>query len=159
MTVRVSTGFREALLQNIRDDILDGAVLRLFSGSMPTSADAAENGDLLAEITVDGGSFNPGSQTNGLDFDVISSAADGSKTTLAKPTATTWKGTAVRAGTIGYGRLYANSRTAGSSTSAVRLDGNVSTVSGAAFVVNSVTTKVGVEVTVSEFNLIWPNQK
>lgn len=156
MIVRTSSGFRNSLLQHVRDDILDGAILRFYDGTMPASADEAETGDLLVEITLDGGSVVPGSPTNCLDFSDISHEESYTKTVLAKPTDETWKGTAVRNGTIRYGRLYSNNRTLGESTVAVRFDGDVSTVSGGAtFVASASTTKAGVEVTVSECNLVF----
>ncbi len=154
MTVRMSTGLREDLLQYLKDTTFDGAVLHLFAGSQPTAADNTESSStLLAIITVDGEAFNPGSQTNALDFGDISSDAPNKTSTLAKPVGTEWSGTALANGPIQWGRLYANARTTGDDAGAVRLDGTASTVSTSDFVVTSATAVLGVPVVVTRMNL------
>ena len=71
MAIRISTGLADALAgggagDGSLKDILANAVAAVYSGSQPVNADAAETGTLLGYITKDGGSFTPGSATNGL---------------------------------------------------------------------------------------------
>jgi len=154
MTVRMSTGLREDLLGHLKDDTFDGAVLYLFGGTQPSSADATEaNATTLVIITLGGLSFTPGSQTNGLDFGDITSSSTEKSSTLAKPSAAEWKGTAIASGTITWGRLYSNDRTQGYNAAAIRIDGSASTVSGSDFVVSSVSAVAGVPIVVTQMNL------
>jgi len=158
MTVRLSTGCRTDALEDLKSRY-DGAVLRFFPADQPASADNDEGVDHLVEITVDGLAFTPGSQTNGLDFGDITNDAQFIQSILSKPAGVTWKGRGVRAGTIGWGRLYTNERITGASTTGSRIDGHASTASGDDFQVSTATVEVGVEVTVSAMNLRLKYQK
>lgn len=152
MTMRISTGWRAQVLADVKT-MLTGARLALFDGSQPASADATESGNVLVWITLDGGAVTAGSATNGLVFGDITTNDDDTITVLAKPAASTWKGTAIRAGTIRHGRLYAVAQVTGASDTAIRCDGQALTTEGADFVVSTQTTKVGVEVVCTELNI------
>jgi len=152
MSTQISSGTRAAIMAALAATFEHG-VARGYSGSLPSNPDDPENGDMLVEFSLDGVSFTPGVSADGLNFDSPEHDAGFTMTLIAKPGSATWKGSAVKAGTIGYIRLYANDRTTGLSHLAERIDGLASTAEGSPFVVSTVTTKVGVEVTLSECNL------
>jgi len=157
MTVKMSSGLMEAMLTSLKSatgETFNDAVLYLFGGSQPATANATEaSNTLLCVISVDGGTFTPGSATNGLSFDVVSSNTTTMKSSMAKTASETWQGTAIADGTITWGRLYDNDRVQGASTSAIRLDGTASTVSTADFVLSTVNAVTGVDIVVTSFNL------
>jgi len=161
MTVKMSSGLMEAMLTSLKSSTgstFDGAVLHLYGGSQPATANDTEGSStLLAIITAGGLTFTPGSQTNGLDFDAITSNTTTMKTTMGK-SATEWKGTALADGTITWGRLYDNDRDQGDSSSAIRLDGTAGTVSTADFVVSTVNAVTGVDIVVTAMNLSFQSQ-
>lgn len=96
-------------------------VIELYSGPPPTDADAAVTGTLLGKITQDGGTFTPGSPTNGLQFMTLPQIAG-----LTKLIGTTWTATITSTGTVGWWRLRGNATDAGVfSTALPRVDGNM----------------------------------
>lgn len=128
MAERLSTGFVNAVNQtgSVKATMADG-VIYIYSGTQPATADAAETGDLLMVVSVDAGTFTPGSAAAGLE---MGTSTDG---VLSKASGETWKGVglaAAGAGTqAGWYRWYANARTQGISTTAVRVDGAIGTTS------------------------------
>ena len=121
MAVRLSTGLVNALAgggagDGSFKDIFANAVIVIRTGTQPATADAAETGDVLGMITVNGGAFVAGVATNGLNWD----AAVGG--VCAKPSAEEWAIIPSVSGIAGYGRLYSNDMTTGASTTAVRMD-------------------------------------
>ena len=121
MAVRLSTGAVNALAGGVAGDgsfkdVFANAVIVIRTGTQPANADAAESGDILGMITVDGGAFTGGAPTNGLNWDA---AVDG---VCSKPSAEEWAIIPSASGTAGWGRLYTNDMTTGASTSAVRID-------------------------------------
>ena len=121
MAVRLSTGAVNALAgggagDGSFKDIFANAVIVIRNGTQPATADAAETGDVLGMITVDGDTFTAGVADNGLNWDA---AVDG---VCAKPSAEEWAIIPSASGAAGYGRLYANDMTTGASTTAVRMD-------------------------------------
>ena len=121
MAVRLSTGLVNALAgggagDGSFKDIFANAVIVIRTGTQPATADAAETGDVLGMITVNGGAFTAGVTTNGLNWDAAVAGV------CAKPAAEEWAIIPTASGTAGYGRLYANDMTTGESTSAVRMD-------------------------------------
>ncbi len=101
--LRLSTGLRDALLgtQSFKDIFMDG-VIYIYSGSQPSSADAAVQGTLLGKVTQDAGSFSFGTATNGLEFDAPS---DGM---IAKAAAENWQFEGLADGVAGWARLMGN---------------------------------------------------
>jgi len=121
MAVRLSTGLVNALAgggagDGSFKDVFANAVIVIRTGTQPATADAAESGDVLGMITVDGGEFVASEVTNGLNWDAAVAGV------CAKPSAEEWAIIPTASGTAGYGRLYANDMTTGESTTAVRMD-------------------------------------
>jgi len=118
MTLRISTGLRNALLgtASFKDAMEDG-IIDIYSGSQPADADTAESGTQLVRITVSSGAFTSGVATNGLEFGTASGGS------IAKASAETWSGVGLATGTAGWFRFYANTVVTGGSTTAVRFDG------------------------------------
>ena len=115
MANRLSTGDANAAA-NARRTTYANAVIAVYTGAQPAGADSAESGTLLGYITVNGGTFTPGSPTNGLNWDA---AVDG---VFSKPTAEEWAIIPIASGTPGWARLYANAITTVASITAVRCD-------------------------------------
>ncbi len=118
-------------------EVMQNSRLDLYSGSRPINADTIESGTLLCTITADGLTFVSGTTTNGLNLGQLASSV--LKRGLDPATAATevWKGDGLAAGTALWGRWYANTVVTGASTTAVRLDGVVTTTSGGDIVMSS----------------------
>lgn len=125
-------------------DIFKYGCLRIYTGSQPANADAAETGTKLLEITVGGGALTPGTSTNGLEFGDVTTG------TLAKNT-DTWSDTALATGTAGWWRLYDNGRITGASSSGIRMDGSIAT-SGSTITISNTSIKTGEVTTVDKFS-------
>lgn len=126
MAERLSTGFVNA--RNVTGcvkDIMAYGVIYIFSGTQPADADNVETGTLLMKLTLNGGAFVPGVNTNGLNMDVSTGGV------LAKAVAEVWSGIGLAAagtGTVaGWYRWYDNDVTTGASTTAIRVDGAIGT--------------------------------
>lgn len=93
--------------------ILDGGVIRLYSGEVPASADSAlvAGNELLCEIT------NAGA---GLTFEPTASSA-----TLTKSLSEVWQGNNVATGAVTFFRFLKPSDSNGASSNEVRLQGTV----------------------------------
>lgn len=101
MAFRYSTKLFNDFLTTMKTDLAAG-VIQFYSGSQPTSADAAITGTLIGTTTLAGGSWTAGTSTNGLNFATAASA------TIDKATAEEWRFTCTTAGTIGWGRFIGN---------------------------------------------------
>lgn len=130
-------------------DLFRNCVIRVYSGAQPASADSAETGTELLEITESGGSFTGGVATNGLNFGEVDSGV------LSMESGETWQGDGLAAGTAGWFRCYANAYTTGASTSAVRFDGAVAS-SGSQFNMSNTTVTVGGTSTVDSVSITLP---
>lgn len=130
-------------------DVFRNAVIDIYSGSQPATADAAETGTKLATITLGGGAFTADAAANGINFDVAASGV------LSKDTAETWSGLGLAAGTAGWFRLYDNGYATGASTTEIRLDGSVATSGGQLGLSNTAIT-VGGTTTVDTATLTMP---
>lgn len=130
-------------------DLFRNAVIDIYSGSQPASADAAETGTKLARITLASGVFSPGSPINGVNFDVSTAGV------LAKDADEVWSGLGLADGTAGWFRLYANAGTTGASDSAIRLDGSIAT-SGGQFNMSNTAIVTGGTTTVDSVALTMP---
>lgn len=129
-------------------NIFKRGILVLYSGTMPATADLAETGTKLLEVTVSSGAFTPGAPTNGLQFGAPSSG------TSAKDSAT-WSGVGLATGEAGYYVLYDNSYTTGASSTAVRLMGTCSEVSGD-LVMDDCTVTASATKTITSFSVTMP---
>jgi hypothetical protein len=151
--LRFSTGLRNKMLgsESYLEAFNDG-VLRLYSGAQPATADAAVQGTLLMEVTVDAGAFNHGSPTNGLSFDA---PVDG---VVSKAAAEAWRGLGLAAGTAGWARLCGNPLDDGTaSTTLARMDMSVGR-SGADLNLSNTSIAVGAPNTIDAFAVTMPGQ-
>ena len=131
-------------------DVFKDGVLRIYSGSQPSSADSAVSGTLLLEISESAGAFVAGAFDNGLEFGTAASGA------IAKATAETWQDLGLAAGTAGWFRFVGNATDAGAaSTTLPRIDGSIGT-SGADLNMSSTTITVGATYTVDSFQYTLP---
>ena len=130
-------------------DVLRDGVIRIFSGSQPTSANDGEIGTQLLEISISSGTFTPGSPVNGLNFG--NSVAG----VINKSSAEIWSGVGLVNGTAGWFRFYSNARTTGSSSTAVRFDGACAT-SGGQLNMSSTSIVSGATTTIDSFNVTLP---
>ena len=158
-TITVATGSLEAetegatvtivqVVGNSLRDIFKDGILEIYSGTQPTSADAAKTGTLLAKITLGSGAWVAGAPANGLEFGLASAGV------IAKETPV-WSGTGLVAGTAGWYRLYANATDAGALDSSYeypRIDGSIGT-SGAQLNASSTSISVGATITIDSFQI------
>jgi hypothetical protein len=127
----ISTNLQNAMLGTIgfTGAINNGAIL-CYSGTQPTSANAAASGTLLGTITLGGGTWAAGNTSNGL----VPASPNGG--IVAIPGGAVWQamsGGAVAAGTITWARWVGNAsdpQTTDSSFLYPRLDMSVGTTSG-----------------------------
>lgn len=113
-----STGLRNSILDNtgVRS-LLAGGTLKIFSGTVPASADDAEAGTLLATYTLNGDG------TTGLTFDAPAAGV------LPKAAAEVWSTAAAAAsGAAAYFRFVGSADTAAASATEPRVQGTVGTV-------------------------------
>lgn len=111
-------------------DVLRNGILVLYTGIRPASADDAETGTKLCEITLDAGAFVAGQSENGVNIGEFS--GNTLKRAINPETGITeiWRGLGLANGTAGWARWYDNDYVTGASTSAVRMDGTVATSGG-----------------------------
>lgn len=133
MALRLSTGMVNKLMDTASfKTLLAGCFIDIYSGTQPASADDAATGTKLVTLT------KSGDGVTGLTFEAT--ATNG---VLEKNPAETWQGTAVAGGTAGWFRMREASDTGvGASTTAVRVDGAIST-SGAEMNLGSLTITQG----------------
>lgn len=130
--------------------IFRNGVIRIYTGTQPASANSGETGTLLCEITMNSQAHSVGlSGTNGL---VFGNPAGG---VLGKRNGDIWSGLNLATGTAGWFRLYANDKTLGDSTTAVRTDGSCST-SGGQLKLSSTNLVSGVTTTVDGVQISMP---
>lgn len=114
MAIKTSTGLRNTMLTTgSLKEALDGGKIRIFTGPVPASADEAETGTLLCEITVN-------STATGLTFE--SSAEDG---VISKAALEIWSGIKLASGRAAYYRHVSAADDGLSSTTLPRIQGSV----------------------------------
>jgi len=148
MGLRLSTGLRNAIMGSSGfKGAMDGGVLDIFSGTIPTDADQAEgSGTKLLRITVNGGAF----ASNPLHF---AASAVGGK--LSKSDSESWQGDGLADGTASWFRFYDSNDTSGASTTAARFDGTVGT-SGADLILTSTSIVNGATTTIDAADFTLP---
>lgn len=120
-------------------DLFSGCYIKIYTGTQPSSPDAAPTGTLL--VTID-------SQNNtGLHFD------DATGGVLVKKATETWSGTAVATGTAGWFRIIAKGDSGGASTTDERIDGACGTA-GAELTMSSTAIVQGAVQSISTFQLV-----
>lgn len=131
-------------------DIFRAGVLKIYTGTQPTTADYAATGTLLVTISIGSGAWVAGTPTYGLNFGVSASGI------VSKVAADTWSGVAVATGTAGWFRFYANPTDAGAlSTTLPRFDGSIAT-SGAQLNMSSTSITSGATITIDTFAITFP---
>jgi hypothetical protein len=137
--VRISTGTRNALLDTGIDTAFDSGVLEIRSGAQPASANDAPAGTVLATITLPADAFG-----------AVGSGA------IAK--AGTWEDTSADATeTAAHFRLMTSTDGGGSSTTDIRIDGDVTiTASGGAMELDNTSIASGQTVTINTFTITMP---
>lgn len=146
MSIRLSTGAMDSILSvgSFQDTFANG-VLCIYSGAQPSSADAAETGEFLAEVNIDGAAFTAGGGS-GLNF------AEASGKSISKVADEVWKGNYEANGTMGWFRFYSNDKSTGTSTTAIRIDGTIGT-SRTDVIVTSTAATLGGSITFDKFKL------
>lgn len=140
-----------ALVGGSLRDIFKKGVLRIYSGSQPSSADAAYGATLLCSISIASGAFVAGAVANGLEFGAAAAGV------LAKGSEV-WSGTCVATGTAGWFRLMANTADASGLDSGYlypRIDGSIGT-SGADLNMGSTSLTSGATLTIDTFSITLP---
>jgi len=125
-------------------DQFRNATMKIYTGSQPASADDAEAGSELIQITISSGAFVGGSPGNGINFGQVAdgelhkglSCADGL-------TEEVWSGAAGASGTAGWFRVYDNALTTGASTTVPRMDGAIATSGSQMNMANTTITSGG----------------
>lgn len=129
-------------------DIFKNHIIRVYSGTPPATADAAETGTLLLKITNTSGVFVPGTATNGLNFDAIVAGV------LSKDSGI-HSGVGLANGTAGYYRLYDNAEETGDSPTAKRAQGAVG-ISSTDFLMSSTAITTSATTTLGTHNITLP---
>jgi len=128
-------------------DLFKDGVIRIYSGTIPATADAAITGTLLAEISVGSLAFTPGSFDNGLEF------GDAVLGVIAKATGETWSGVASATGTATHYRFVGNATDAGAlSTVLPRIQGTVGVGTSYDLNISSTSITAAETVTISSFS-------
>lgn len=127
----VSNGLENAYFGNVGfRGALTNFVVRVYTGSLPTDANQAPTGTLVAEFTLNGDGSTP------LNFLAPVGGV------LAKDPSVIWRATGLAVGTGGYARFCLPADVGGVSTTAYRVDVTVA-ISGAELNLNSLTFSVG----------------
>lgn len=125
---------------------LAGGRLRLFSGAAPATADAAETGTLLLELT------SGGDGATGLTF---GAAADG---IISKDASEVWMTSAAgNTGTATHFRFVQAADTGSNSAVAARIQGTAGIV-GTDMVLTNTTVTAGLPWTLNYFNVALPTE-
>ena len=120
MTLHISTGLRNGLLvTGSLKSQLDGGSIKIYSGPVPASADAALAGNtLLCTVTVASGATQ-------LTFGTTPDTG-----TLAKPAGVVWSGSNVATGVASFYRHVAAADVGNASITAPRIQGSVALYGG-----------------------------
>lgn len=125
MAVNCSTAFRTRLLgPSSFESIFNYGSIAVYSGAQPEHADLPPTGTLLGRITVGGGAWSPGSNTNGLRFHRSGIYA-------GNDVAQDWRLGGSANGTAGWFRLVANAADPGEASALhPRVDGAIGSLEG-----------------------------
>lgn len=144
MAIKASTGLRNAVMATGSvKETLDGGKIRIFAGAAPATADDAETGTLLCELSVN-------STGTGLTFDGTPSNG-----TLVKNPAEVWSGVNVASGTATYYRFVAAGDTGAASSTQARIQGTVG-LSGADMNLSSIVLTAGAPQLLDFYSLTLP---
>lgn len=142
--MKLSTGMQNKLLDTgSLKSILNGSLIKIYSGAEPADANAAVTGTLLCTVSVNG---------SGTGLTMAAAAASG---VLAKNSGEVWKGTNATTGTAGYFRHVASGDDGTLSTTQARIQGSIA-VSGADLNLSSTLLTGGAEQTIDYYSLALP---
>lgn len=134
-------------------DQFRNATLKIFTGSPPESADDAEQGTELVQITIASGAFTGGAAANGINFGQVADCILGKGLSVADgETEEVWSGAASASGTAGWFRVYDNALTTGASTVKPRIDGRIAT-SGSQMNMANTTITSGATTTIDDVEI------
>jgi len=144
---KVDTGSVKGCLMNM--------VPYIFSGTRPTDADQSEGaGTVLAICTKNGDPFVSGVSTNGVNLQEFTGTTLNKAIDPATGVSEVVQGVGLASGNATWTRWYANDVVTGASTTALRLDGDVSTVTGSDLQLEgSVAVVASVPVVITEVNV------
>lgn len=146
MAIKSSTGLRNKVLDTgpLRTVLANGFI-KIYSGTVPATADEAISGanTLLTTISVGGAG-------TGLTF--ATTAASG---TIVKNAAETWQGTNAASGVATFYRHVTASDTGASSTSEARIQGTIG-LAGTDMVLSSTTLAAGAVQTIDYYAINLP---
>ena len=100
-------------------DQFRNGTIKIYTGSQPASADDAEAGSELIQITESSGAFVGGADDNGINFGQIADAE------LHAASGEVWSGAAGASGKAGWFRIYDNAATEGAADQVI--DGAIAT--------------------------------
>ena len=147
MTMKISTGLAKAMLDTgSLKASLTGMKLKIYSGVEPVSADASLGAAVLLNTVSDAGG------AGALEFEA---AAVGN--TIEKLSSQVWSGTNVASGTASFCRLELVSDTGGSTSSEIRVQGDVG-VAGKFLNLSSTALTSGAVQTVDYLSISMPTQ-
>jgi hypothetical protein len=131
-------------------DLFRNGYLQVYgSAAQPSSADTAAPGTLLITYTLSDGAFEAGTETNGINFDEVSSGV------VSKDASEDWQGTAVATGVAQYFRFMSNSSTpSGTGTDQIRFDGSVASSGADLNMPTSISS--GTKYTIDTFTVTIP---
>lgn len=147
MAIKLSTGLREALAagSSLRAALNNGYV-RIYSGAVPASADAAlGSATLLNEISA-GGTGTP-----------VTFEATAPNGVLAKSVSENWTGNNLEGGTPTFFRYVLSGDAGDASTSAVRFQGTAGGI-GSDLIISTLPLVSGAPLTFDLFQLAIPEQ-
>ena len=149
MSAKVSTPARTAILEQGLRSAFDYGVVQFRTGSANADPNGALQGTIIGYGTTDGGTFTPGSNTNGLRFAAASNGAIGKTGN--------WVITPIANGVAGHFVLCANAADDGSANNgALRITGTVGT-SAADMIVGNTSFTVGNLGTIDGFTVRLPS--
>lgn len=120
MAISISSGASQSLLGGAAfTTLFAGAVIDIYSGTPPATADDAVTGTFLGRVTLNGDAFTEGVLTNGLSFTA-------SGPSIIKTPGAVWTLTGAADGYAAWWRLRGNAVDAGGiSLTAPRIDGRI----------------------------------
>ena len=150
MTIRTSTGFAADLaVTGSMKALMDGGSIKVYDGTEPATADAAEAGSVIWEIKKD-------DEAEGVEGLVFKDTADGRS--LIKPSADTWGG-ATSSGTATYWRLVKDTDDGMEATDQPRVQGNCGSTAGSDLYMSNTTLAEDTDVlakTLAAFSMTLP---
>ena len=153
MTIKITPGLAKYLLvTGCAQDALALGFINFYSGAAPATAGAAPTGTLLWTVSVDGD--GTGITWGATDAVVTSSTA----VAMQKNPAEVWSG-ATTAGTVGYFRVVGSADGADADDNDPRIQGEVSMIAGADFVMSNTTLTTNASLTakvISDFTVGLP---